>query len=336
MTNIQTAALHRRRRRIIDATFDIVSNTPWLVDSEEYFGPLDVQSQLTDFYTVEDLPLDDSPADAQILIFDIPGAPLQIRVDPQQLWIAGDLTELEQIQVDRRYSVFGNTGLFFRYALATLERHHGIFSMHASAFYHPDKNELLIVGGGTGAGKSVYLFESLALGYQVFAAEMTFFKITDDGITLYKGALHDNVWSGSIKGEYAHIIRDKLGIESLDQRQNFLAKAVVDFSPVTTVQDTLHNPSILLLLSRLEQDRKTCSVTSIKDPLSAAAKAYEVASEKLQGGYVLYERYAAPSVDTPDLQASRLAACQALVRGSWMRDVRKVVAGPSSCLEALK
>src|SRR4051812_7399926 len=123
MTNLQTAVLHRRRRRIIDATFEIISNAPWLVDSEEYFGPLDVQSQLTDFYTVDELPIDGTEADAQVLIFDIPGAPLQIRADAGQLWIAGDISELEQVQIDRRYSIFGNTGLFFRYALATLERH---------------------------------------------------------------------------------------------------------------------------------------------------------------------------------------------------------------------
>ncbi len=338
MNSISTSPLHRRRIRIIEATFDLINNTPWLVDSEEYFGPLDVQSQLTDFYTVEDMPLDDTPADAQVLIMDVPGAPLEIRIDPRQLWIAGDITTLERAMIDRRYSIFGNTGLFFRYALATLERHHNIFSMHASAFYNPGRDELLVVGGGTGAGKSVYLFEGLERGYQVFAAEMTFFKIMDNGgdIVFYKGALHDNVWTGSIKGEYAGVIRDKLGITSLDQRQSFLAKAVVDFTPVTTEYDTLQSPSVLMLLSRVEQDRQACTVTSFKDSLSAAGKVYEVASEKLQGGYVLYERYAAPSVDAPDLQAKRLAACQAFVKGHWMRDVRKVVAGPTNCMAAVR
>lgn len=328
-------ALTRRRKKIIKATFDIITNAPWLVDSEEYFGTLDVQSQLTDFYTVEDIAVDDTAPDAQVLLFDVPGAPLQIRVDPAHLWIAGDIRQLETIQKDRRYSIFGNTGLFFRYALATLERHHGIFSMHASALYDPSRQELVIVGGGTGAGKSVYVFESLARGFQVFAAEMTFFKLTDDGVTFYKGALHDNVWTGSVKGEYAHIIRERLGITSLDQRQSFLSKAVVNFTPASTPQDTLLNPSVLMLLSRVEQDRASCSVSSLREPLGAAAKLYEVASEKLQAGYVLYERYAAPSVDSPEMQTARLVACQKLVAGPWMREVRKVVAGPQNCMEAL-
>lgn len=333
--NSQNGTLHRRRLKIIDATFDIISNAPWLVENEEYFGPLDVQSQLTDFYTIVDMPIDDHPADVQVVVLDAPTVPFEVRVDPQQLWVMGDLSRLEKGMNDRRYSVFGNTGLFFRYVLATLERKHQIFSMHASSFYHPERNELLVVGGGTGAGKSVYLFESLSLGYQVFSAEMTFFKILPEGIVFYKGALHDNVWTGSTKGEYAHIIRDRLGITHLEQRQSFLAKSVVDFSPVATPQDTLTNPSVLMLLSRLEQDRTTCTVNSIKDPLSAASKIYEVASEKLQAGYILYESYAAPSVDSPDLQKSRFAACQQFVQGSWMRDVRKVVAGPQTCLEAL-
>ncbi len=337
MSSTETNPLHRRRRQIIDARFDFITNAPWMIDAEEYFGPYDVQSQLTDFYTVVDLPSDDPrSADAEIVLVDAAGAPLHIHVDPRHMLVTGDLTHLEHTQIDRRYSILGNTGLFFRYALATLQRHHGIVSMHASSFYNPEIDELLIVGGGTGAGKSVYLFESLGLGYQVFTAEMTFFKVSSAGITFYKGALHDNVWTGSIKGEYAHIIRDRLRVTSLEQRQNFLAKTVVDLTPVATKSDTIHNPSVLMLLSRVERDRPTCTVSSIGDPASAASKVYEVASEKLQAGYILYERYAAPTVDDAALQAHRFEACRVFVEGKWMRDVRKVVAGPSNCMEAIR
>jgi len=326
-----------RRIQIVEAIFQITTNAPWLVTAQEYFGPYDVQSLLTNYYTVVDVPLDDPRAiTAQVILLDVPGMPLEIRADPGLLWIAGDMTHLEKTVYDRRYTIFGNMGYFFRYSLAALQRHHHIVSMHASSFYHPEKNELLVVGGSTGAGKSVYLFEGLKEGYQVFTAEMTLFSIDSDGITFYKGALHDNVWTGSIQGEYADIIKSKLGVQKLDQRQNFLAKAVVDLTPVTTAADTIHNPKTLMLLSRVEQDRQTCSATPIKDPLTAAAKVYECASEKLQPGFILYERYAAPAVDDAALQAERLRLCQMFVEGPWMRDVRKVVAGPTNCMQAMR
>jgi hypothetical protein len=331
------APLFERRVQIIESTFRIVTNAPWLVTAEEYFGPYDVQSLLTNYHTVIDIASDDPrPDTAQVFVLDVPGLPLRARPDPGELWIAGDLGALEQQVYDRRYSIFGNMGLFFRYSLAALQRSRGIVSMHASSFYHAARNELLIVGGGTGAGKSVYLFEGLKEGYQVFTAEMTFFSIGADGITFYKGALHDNVWTGSIQGEYADLIRERIGVTHLEQRQGFLAKAVVDLTPVATEADTLRNPSVLMLLSRIEQDRATCSVSPLADVPTAAAKIFEVASEKLQPGYVLYERFAAPPVDDPELAARRLALCHDFVSGPWMRGVRKVVAGPANCMEAVR
>ncbi|GAB4547574.1 MAG: hypothetical protein OHK0023_09190 [Anaerolineae bacterium] len=335
MTSLPLTALHQRKVQIVKGVYDIYTNYPELAHAEEYFGPYDVQSLLTNYYTVLDAPTD-TPADASVLITDIPNTPLVTRAEPNHLWVTGDIRHLEQVVTDRRYSIFGNMGLFFRYSLASLQRQHGMVSMHASSFYNPQTNDLLIVGGGSGAGKSVYLFESLKEGYQVFTAEMTFFTIDADGISFYKGALHDNVWTGSIKGEYADLIRDRLGVQELDQRQSFLAKAVVDLSPVATAEDVIRNPRVLMILSRLEQDRPTCTVSSISDPLTAAAKVFEVASEKLQPGYILYERYPAPYVDDAELAAQRLDLCQKFVSGTWMRDVRKVVAGNRNCMEGIR
>jgi hypothetical protein len=328
--------LFRRRIQIIDAIFEIITNAPWLATDETYFGPHDVQSLLTNYYTVLDVEADDPrPNSAIIYLMNQPGIKLSVRADSDILFVAGDLLALEHALRDKRYSMFGNLGLFFRYSLAVLQNKHGIISMHASAFYHPEKDDLLVVGGGSGAGKSVYLFEGLKEGYQVFTAEMTLFRIDQSGITLFKGALHDNVWTGSIQGEYAQIIQERLGVQSLQARQDFLAKAVVDLTPVAVKADVLHNPRILMLLSRIEQERQTCTFSSFKDKAEAAAKVYEVASEKMQSGYVLYGTYAAPVIDTDALAQARLDGCRAFVEGHWMRDVRKVIAGPNNCLQAI-
>jgi hypothetical protein len=72
-------------------------------------------------------------------------------------------------------------GLFFRYALTVQERH-GIYALHASAIYKPHDDELLVIVGKAGAGKTVYLLEALARGYQIFSTEMTYFRPTPENV----------------------------------------------------------------------------------------------------------------------------------------------------------
>lgn len=51
-----TQALHQRKVQIIEGVFQLHTNAPWLIHAEEYFGTQDVQSLLTNYYTVLERP----------------------------------------------------------------------------------------------------------------------------------------------------------------------------------------------------------------------------------------------------------------------------------------
>ena len=110
---------------------------------------------------------DPAAVDAELRIIDTPGLPPAIALEPDRVLAVGDWTALEAANSDRRYSLFGNLGFVFRYAIHALERHHDTWSFHASAMVD-DKGDLWLIPGGAGAGKTVFLLEGLTRGWTIF------------------------------------------------------------------------------------------------------------------------------------------------------------------------
>ena len=171
--------LHRRAIGIVHARLGLVSNNRELITRSEYFTDRVPQSLLTDYRRVDDLPWDGGPTgvDAEIRIIDTPGLAPAIALEPDRVLAVGDWTALEAANSDRRYSLFGNLGFVFRYAIHALERHHDTWSFHASAMVD-DKGDLWLIPGGAGAGKTVFLLEGLARGWTIFSTEMTHLRLT--------------------------------------------------------------------------------------------------------------------------------------------------------------
>ena len=92
-----------------------------------------MQCLLTNVYKIDDIPFGPN-LDAYFYIYDIPNVPPTMKVTDNAVFVTGPISELDAKMADRRYSIFGNLGLFFKYSMATLERH-GIYSFHASAMY---------------------------------------------------------------------------------------------------------------------------------------------------------------------------------------------------------
>ena len=115
--------LHRRAIRIVHARLGLVSNNRELITRSEYFTDRVPQSLLTDYHRVDDLPWDGGPAgvDAEIRIIDTPGLAPAIALEPDRVLAVGDWTALEAANSDRRYSLFGNLGFVFRYAIHALD-----------------------------------------------------------------------------------------------------------------------------------------------------------------------------------------------------------------------
>jgi hypothetical protein len=331
-----SAGLSRRAVSVVEATFGLVSNNAVLASNPEFFTEAkEIQSLLTDVYAVPEV--DFTPnLDAYLFLLDVPNVPFAFRADEREVWLAGDLSRLDRKNTDRRYSVFGNLGVFFKYALATLERCHGIHSFHASALFRPVENDLLIVVGPPGAGKTVYLLEGINRGYRVFSTEMVHFRLDDNGCTFYKGALWDNIRAGNLFYSFP-VVAERLKIIAPQVPDMWRTKVAVNLQPLSVAEDKLVNPTITIVAPRIEEGRATAIVDEITAPEKLLKLLFDNATEKIAGTTLLYGEHPIDGFDTPELMRARYQTLGRFVRGGMPRIARAVtiLAGSANCMETL-
>jgi hypothetical protein len=327
--------LHRRAIRIVHARLGLVSNNRELITRSEYFTDRVPQSLLTDYHRVDDLPWDGGPAevDAEIRIIDTPGLAPAIALEPERVLAVGDWTALEAANSDRRYSLFGNLGFVFRYAIHALERHHDTWSFHASAMVD-DKGDLWLIPGGAGAGKTVFLLEGLARGWTIFSTEMTHLRLTAGGYEFYKGSLFDNIRLGTLLYDFP-AVRERLGTELPAAKDPWGSKIALDLGHVQTPSDVLVSPSLRIVNPKVESGRDRAVVTRLDRREKLVKLLFDNATEKHGNTVLLYDRIPVPSLDTPALMARRLGAMQALVDRATIKSARSTLCGARNCMEGL-
>jgi hypothetical protein len=178
--------MYQRAVKIGQARIGIVSNDEKLITEPRYFEGQILESLLTDIHSIQSIPYGDD-LDAYFIAIDDSRVEPQVKITEKVLFATGDFSRYESERSDNRYSLFGNLGIFFKYLLVTLERHHQVYSFHASSMYSPSRNTLLLVVGGAGAGKTVFLLKGLEDDWQIFSTEMTHFRFTDRGYEFYMG-----------------------------------------------------------------------------------------------------------------------------------------------------
>jgi hypothetical protein len=327
--------LHRRAIRIVHARLGLVSNNRELITRSEYFTDRVPQSLLTDYHRVDDLPWDGAPAgvDAEIRIIDTPGLAPAIALEPDRVLAVGDWTALEAANSDRRYSLFGNLGFVFRYAIHALERHHDTWSFHASAMVD-DKGDLWLIPGGAGAGKTVFLLEGLARGWTIFSTEMTHVRLTAGGYEFYKGSLFDNIRLGTLLYDFPAVL-ERLGTELPASKDPWGSKIALDLGHVQTPSDVLVSPSLRIVSPKVESGRDRAVVTRLDRREKLVKLLFDNATEKHGNTVLLYDRIPVPSLDTPALMARRLGAMQALVERATIKSARSTLCGARNCMEGL-
>lgn len=327
--------LHRRAIRIVHARLGLVSNNRELITRSEYFTDRVPQSLLTDYHRVDDLPWDGAPAgvDAEIRIIDTPGLAPAIALEPDRVLAVGDWTALEAANSDRRYSLFGNLGFVFRYAIHALERHHDTWSFHASAMVD-DKGDLWLIPGGAGAGKTVFLLEGLARGWTIFSTEMTHLRLTAGGYEFYKGSLFDNIRLGTLLYDFPAVL-ERLGTELPASKDPWGSKIALDLGHVQTPSDVLVSPSLRIVNPKVESGRDRAVVTPLDRREKLVKLLFDNATEKHGNTVLLYDRIPVPSLDTPALMARRLGAMQALVDRATIKSARSTLCGARNCMEGL-
>jgi len=325
---------HKKGIKILGVSHGFASNVEALIHNPIYFEPGEIYSQITNWEEIEKTKYGPE-MDSHIFILDAPDLPFEIRSEGKELFVQGNITQFENETKDRRRALLGNIGLWYRHALTTQERQ-GIFSLHAVAIYKLVENELLVVAGKAGSGKTVFLLEAISRGYQVFSTEMTYFRISTEGVRFFRGALYDNIRIGSFLYDFPEVV-NYLNLDLPQVENPWDHKISVDMRQLTTAQSELSNPKLSFVFPRIETGIERPIVRDISDPKEVARLLFASASEKIGSTFLTYDSIPSRGLDTPDLAAKRWQALVELVAGEkWdIKQAKSTLAGPNNCMEEI-
>ena len=325
--------MFKRAVKIVEARIGLVSNNEKLITEARYFEGQVMESLLTDIHSIEPIPFSDDQ-DSYFVVIDDPNIQPQVKITEKVCTATGDFSRYEKECSDNRYSLFGNLGLFFKYLLVTLERYHQIYSFHASSMYSPSRNTLLLVVGGAGAGKTVFLLKGLEDDWKVFSTEMTHFRFTAKGYEFYRGSLYDNIRLGNLIYDFPKA-NEKLQVEIPPGVTDVWGhKIAIDMRHIAAASH-YRNPRVTVVDARIESGRDTPIVKTVTRQEKIVKILFDNATEKLGPTLVFYDVIPVESFDTPDLMRRRLEVMQRFVAEVKLNPVKSVLAGAKNCMEGI-
>ena len=324
--------MYKKAVKILNLKIGILANREELLPN--FPLKIELESLLTDFYKIEEIDYS-SNLDAYFIILDEETLTPEISISESRIFASGPFTKLTQECEDLRFSFFGNEGLFFRYVLALLEKKKNIYSFHACSLYDEKSKNLYIVCGSAGAGKTCLLLRGLELGLKLFSAEMTHFKIENNLVKFFKGALVDNIRIGNIKYNYPLILKS-LSIELPETEDEWGKKIAINLSKYETSFDELINPEITIIFPRIEENREKIDLTDITNKKRTIIKLlFDYATEKIGEEFLIYESIPVRPIDTLEAGLRRLQKIKNFVETGKIKRVLKIFAGARNCWECI-
>lgn len=317
--------MFKKALKILEATIGIESNREELLPS----FPLktEVKSLLTDFMDVAEIPYSDR-LDGFISIQDSQRKPTY-QWSEETVKFEGPFFQMNQDASDLRFSLWGNQGFLYRFVLYLLEKKHEIYNLHACALYQEEKDELFVITGGAGSGKTVYLLSGLAKGAKLFSTETVHFRMRGDETTWFMGSLVDNVRWGTLIHDFPQFLPD---LGTPQEREEWQKKIALDLSPNRTKLEKLSNPrSITILFPRIEEGRKGFSLSLIEDKRKAAKALFDNIAQKLTETVVLYDHLPFLGLEEKELASARLESVNNLVHHPNLALIASVLSNPSEC-----
>jgi len=324
--------MFKRAVKILHARLGILSNNEALINEPRYFEGQVMESLLTNIHSIEKIPYSDD-LDAYLVVIDDPHVFPEVRVTDHVITAAGDFTRYERECSDNRYSLFGNLGLLFKILLMTLERKYNTWTFHASSMYSPSRKTLLLVVGGAGAGKTVFLLKGLEDDWRIFSTEMTHVEFSPEGPVFYMGSLYDNIRLGNLIYDFPKA-KDRLDVRLPDVADVWGHKIAIDMRHIAA-EPKYVNPKIQIIDAKVESGRENPIVKTVTRKEKIVKILFDNATEKFGNTVVLYDKIPVMSLDTPDLSRRRLQAMTRLVEVGKLNPVKSVLAGAKNCMEGL-
>ena len=315
----------RQGVRILEATVALTANRESLLP--DLPPPLEVHSLHTDFHEVSRIPYE-SRADGRISIVEDPAMRPRYRFSGTRAFWEGPLTALSRQASDPRFSLWGNLGFLYRFALYLLEKKHRIYNLHACALYEPVRHRLFVIIGGAGSGKTVYLLSGLERGLSLFSTETVHFRHEGRSVCWFMGSLVDNVRIGTLRRHFPRFLPAAAGVPRKD---DWSQKRAIDLSAYRCPEETLVNPAVVLLFPRIEEGFGTFVLRAFRDDHQVTQSLFANISEKLSQTTILYDCIPVPGFDGADLAEARQRACQDLARHGTSAFCGRVLSGPRDC-----
>ena len=311
--------------KILEVKIGIESNREELL----FHFPLktEVKSLLTDFKDVESIPYS-TDLDGYISVEESMDDPY-FEFSGEKARFRGPFLKLTREASDLRFSLWGNQGFLYRYALYLLERKHRIYNFHACALYQEKKDQMFVVIGGAGSGKTVYLLNGLAKGLKLFSTETVHFRIEKDAVSWFMGSLVDNVRLGTLMYNFPQFLPK---IETQEAGEEWQKKIALDLSPYKTDFEELKTPrSVVILFPRIEEGRKGFLLNLIEDRRKAAKALFDNISQKIAENVILYDKIPVLGFDEKQMALARLKYASQLVHHKTITKIASVLSNPDDC-----
>ena len=318
----------KRGFKILKTSFGIIANMPALIP--DFFFSICFESLLTDFNSVEEIQYSDD-LDFTIMMLEDKESPLDISITDRRINLTGSILEATNTSSDLRFTLFGNEGLLFRYVLMFLEKKYNTYSFHACSLYDEEANHMVIAPGGAGSGKTCLILKGIELGLKLFSTEMTHFSF-DNGFTLHKGSLIDNIRVGNLKYSYPAVTKN-LNLELPETEDEWGKKIPVDLGQVQTNFDSISDTRITVLLPHIEEGRDKCITIDIQDNRTARKALFDNISDKIAENGLYYDNMPLGGFDNPVLMKNRFQAVDKFL--SHVNRVVKIIAGSQNCWEGI-
>lgn len=318
--------MYQKAVKILEAAIGVRVNKKELLPPLP-FSSTKVHSLLTDFKEVKEIDYSNN-LDGEIEVKDCPQNPC-FNFYGKKVLFTGPFLELNQKAEDLRFSLWGNQGFLYRYALYLLEKYHSVYNFHACALFDERRDTIYLIIGGAGSGKTVFLLRGIAKGLKIFSTETLHCRIKKETVEFYMGSLVDNIRFGTLIYNFPQFLPPQ---KSLPSAEIWEKKTALDLSSYKSPREKLVNPqNVFIIFPHVEEKRKDYYFNSHKNKDKAILMLFNNLSQKISETFLLYHQLPVTGLDEKEMASKRFRFIQTLVNHNSLKDIASVLTNPQEC-----